>query len=73
MIMTKLVFRKSLWKQDMLETGCSEKKLEKYIWPDKIDNMEVQHIGFLGKKLIGMIGQFAVLPEWCEIVEEVEQ
>lgn len=71
--MEKLVFRKSLWKRAMLESGSSEKKLEKYVWADKIDNMEVQHIGFLGNKLIGMIGKYAVLPEWCEIVEEVEQ
>ena len=71
--MEKLVFRKALWKQDRLESGISEQSLEKYVWTDEIDNMEVEHIGFLGKKLIGMIGRYAVLPEWCEIVEEVEQ
>ena len=71
--MEKLVFRKELWKQDMLESGSSEQRLEKYVWADKIDNMEVEHIGFLGKKLVGMIGRYTVLPEWCEIVEEVEQ
>ena len=71
--MEKLVFRKSLWKQNMLESGSSEQSLEKYVWTDKIDNMEVEHIGFLGNKLVGMIGRYAVLPEWCEIVEEVEQ
>ena len=71
--MEKLVFRKAPWKQNMLESGSSEQSLEKYVWTDKIDNMEVQHIGFLGGKLIGMIGRYAVLPEWCEIVEEVEQ
>ena len=71
--MEKLRCRKSLWKQNMLESGNSEQRLEKFTWADKIDNMEVEHIGFLGKKLIGMIGRYAVLPEWCEIVEEVEQ
>ena len=71
--MEKLVFRKALWKQDMLESGSSEQRLEKFTWADKIDNMEVEHIGFLGYRLVGMIGKYTVLPEWCEIVEEVEQ
>lgn len=68
--MAKLVFRKSLWKQDMLESGCSEQSLESYTWPDVIDNMEV---GFHDTLFIGKIGVYIVLPEWCEIVEEVEQ
>lgn len=71
--MEKLVFRKSLWKQDMLRIRESEKSLEKFTWPDEIDNMEVQHIGFLGGKLVGRIGKCIVVPEWCEVVEEVEQ
>lgn len=71
--MEKLVFRKALWKQDTLRIRESEKSLEKFTWTDEIDNMEVEHIEFLGGKLVGMIGRYAVLPEWCEIVEEVEQ
>ena len=62
--MEKLVFRKSLWKQSMLESGHSEQKLEKYTWPDEIDNLEVEHM---------MIGQYIVVSKWCEIVQEVEQ
>lgn len=71
--MEKLVFRKSLWKQDMLRIRESEKSLEKFTWPDEIDNMEVEHIGFLGGKLVGRIGECIVVPEWCEVVEEVDQ
>lgn len=66
--MAKLVFRKPLWKQSMLESGYSEQELEKYAWPDQIDNQEVEYIGFLGKKLMGMIGSYTILPKWCEIV-----
>ena len=69
--MKKFVFRKSLWEQDMLESGCSEQEVEEYTWPDQIDNLEVEHIGFFGKKLMGMIGSYIILPKWCEIVEEV--
>lgn len=57
--MAKLVFRKSLWKQSMLESGHSEQKLEKYTWPDEIDNQEVEYM---------MVGQCIVVPKWCEIV-----
>ena len=67
--MAKLVFRKALWEQDMLETGHSEQEIEEYTWPDQIDNLEVEHIGFLGKKLMGMIGSYTILPKWCEIVD----
>lgn len=59
MIKTKLVFRKSLWEQAMLEAGHSEQELEKYTWPDQIDNQEVEYM---------MIGQCIVVPKWCEIV-----
>ena len=62
--MEKLVFRKALWKQAMLEAGHSEQSLEKYTWPDEIDNQEVKYM---------MIGQCIVVPKWCEIVGEVEQ
>lgn len=68
--MEKLVFRKSLWEQDMFETGHSEQEVEEYTWPDQIDNLEVEHIGFLGKKLMGVIGSYTILPKWCEIVED---
>lgn len=61
--MEKLVFRKSLWKQAMLEAGRSEQELEKYAWADEIDNREVEHM---------MIGQYIVVSKWCEIVEEDE-
>lgn len=61
--MEKLVFRKSLWKQAMLEAGHSEQELEKYAWADGIDNREVEHM---------MIGQYIVVSKWCEIVEEDE-
>ena len=57
--MAKLVFRKSLWKQSMLESGYSEQKLEKYTWPDEIDNLEVEYM---------MVGQCIVVPKSCEIV-----
>ena len=30
--MEKLVFRKALWKQNMLESGSSEQSLEQIIW-----------------------------------------
>lgn len=62
--MAKLVFRKALWKQSMLESGHSEQKLEKYTWPDEIDNLEVEYM---------TIGQYIVVSKWCEIAEEVEQ
>lgn len=59
--MAKLVFRKSLWKQCMLEAGNSEQSLEKYTWPDEIDNQEVEYM---------MIGRCIVVPKWCELIEE---
>ena len=66
--MEKMVFRKSLWEQDMLEAGCSEESLETHIWPDIIDNMEV---AFPYSPFVGKVGEYIVLSEWCEIVEEV--
>ena len=54
--MVKLVFRKSLWEQSMLEAGHSEQELEKYAWPNEIDNLEVEYM---------MIGQYIVVPKWC--------
>lgn len=59
--MAKLVFRKSLWEQSMLEAGYSEQELEKYTWPGEIDNLEVEYM---------MIGQCIVVPKWCEIIED---
>lgn len=68
--MAKLVFRKSLWEQAMLELGFSEQYVKEWHWPDTIDNLEVEHFEFigLGKELVGRIGQCIVSPKWCEIV-----
>ena len=72
MIKTKLVFRKSLWKQEMLKLGFSEQYVKQFDWTDTIDNLEVEHLGFHGEELVGRIGQCTVLPKWCEIIEEDE-
>lgn len=67
-----LVFRKSLWKKCMLEDGCDEQNLQKYIWPDVIDNLAVEGIAIMGSTLVGTIGAYTILPQWCELVVEEE-
>lgn len=68
-----LVFRKSLWKKCMLEEGCTEQDLQQYTWPDAVDNLAVEGMASVGSKLVGTIGAYVILPQWCELVVEEEE
>ena len=68
-----LVFRKSLWKKCMLEDGYDEQYLQQYTWTDAVDNLAVEGMFNIGSKLVGTIGAYVILPQWCELVVEEEK